>query len=133
MHHGYGEVNNMWNVLNLFNYIFYRITKVYASGIDKKDPEMWACAVTSAAQGFYLASLISCTFNIIKDKNLFVGLGFTVLIINYLFFFNEKKYIKYCAKWDNEDRRKKYIRGVLVIIFLIAAIPTVLIFSTLFY
>jgi hypothetical protein len=45
-----------------------------------------------------------------------------LMLLNWIFFLNNKKLKKYQQKWENEVKIKMQINGVFIIIYLIATI-----------
>ncbi len=105
-----------------FDYIFYRISKIYIAGIDEVHPELGGGAVTSLFQFFNLTAILYFLFSITMTKVLTLSIGIPLMIVNWIFHFNKKKLLKCQEKWDHESKKANRIKGTLVIVYLLASI-----------
>ena len=84
------EIKKIKYKMNIFNYIFYRVAKFYALGIEKKEPEIYAWGITSAVQWIYFYIIFRSIFESIENKAIFLSIAFSILILNRIFFFKKK-------------------------------------------
>lgn len=106
-----------------FNYIFYRISNIYLkTGIETTSPELGGGAVVSLFQGFNLASLFFFLFSIKITPILWGVIWVPLFVFNWILFFNAKKLKKAKLKWELEQKTKRQIKGVVIIVYFIISI-----------
>ena len=117
----------MKKVMSLFDYIYYRLNKVYY----KWDGENGSTAVigVSMVQSMILSNFILLLIKVIFTKEqimifsekfvFFIGFTFICFVVyNYFFRYRNKlSYLNSC--WTNETTKKREIRGILVVVSLI--------------
>lgn len=109
--------------MNLFNYIFYRISGVYIkTGLETQRPDIFASGLITLFQGFNIIPILYFLFSIKATTYLLVCLYIPLMLINWIIFFNYKKLKKFQKKWDSEEKSKRQIKGVLIIVYLIASV-----------
>ncbi len=115
-----------------FDYMFYRVAQFYVkTGLEKKDHEIYSRAVVSILQTINISTLL-LLFSITYHPVFGGVLAVTIDILNSIFLYNSKKLKKYKERWDGEEKRIRKIKGVLIIIYMIASlILFVLAISTL--
>jgi polyferredoxin len=107
----------------LFDYIFYRISRIYLkTKIENVYPELGGGAVTSLFQGFNIITILYFLFSIKMTPDLWVYLWIPLVILNWIFFFNRKNLKKYHQKWDEEEKSKRKIKGLLIIVYMLATL-----------
>lgn len=107
----------------LFNYIFYRISMIYVkTGLERRNPEIYASGVVTLFQCFNLITLLYFTFTIKMTTYSWIYSWMPLIILNWIFFFNRKTLKKYQQRWDAEKKSKRQIKGVLIIVYFIATI-----------
>lgn len=117
--------------MKLFNYIFYRICSFYQKKeLDKTNPEIYASALISMMQLSVLMFLLSIT-NLFKLHNkkefmLFFVPFIVVMIINGLFVFTKKRYKEIEKQWKQENRKNRYIKGILIVFWIILIFPFII-------
>ncbi len=125
----------------LFKYIYYRYMSYTEKRIDieKSEAELSFVCILTFFQIINVAALLFFLFPVeliffLGKLNpiLFGVLGVVPLLFNKIIFFNKKKLSKYKERWDGEEKRIRKIKGVLIIIYMIASlILFVLAISTL--
>ncbi|WP_029905332.1 hypothetical protein [Prevotella sp. 10(H)] len=118
--------------MSLFNYIFYRICSFYEKKeLDKTNPEIYASAIISGMQLSVFLFLLSIS-NLIKLNNkeefmlLFIPLSIIVMVINLFFVFTKNKYKIVKTQWENENRKSAFIKGLLIVFWIILIFPLVI-------
>ncbi len=107
----------------LFDYIFYRISEIYIkTGIETHRLDIFASGVVTLFQGFNLFTLLYFLFSIKIIPELYAYLLIPLMILNWIFLFNRKNLKKYQQRWDGEEKKKRQIKGVLIVVYLIASI-----------
>jgi hypothetical protein len=109
-------------MMRIFSYIFYTLSKPYRSGLDKRDPDVYARGVLTLLQGINISTILNpYIITITKDqKIIFYGITIIVLlIVNTIFFFNRKTLEKFDKRWDKEPKIQRYFRRFLVILYVI--------------
>jgi len=115
----------MKNVSDIFEYLYYRITKAYY----KWDGEEGVTAIIaiSMLQTLLIGDLAIIIIRFFFDRSetfeyakIASGIGIGIFFV--LCFFNFRKYRKkfneYQVKWGNENKVKRIIRGILIIFLL---------------
>lgn len=109
--------------MNLFNYIFYRISDVYVkTGLETQRPDIFASGLITLFQGFNIIPILYFLFSIKATVCLLVSMYIPLMLINWIIFFNFKRLKKIQKKWDNEEKSKRQIKGVLIVFYLVASV-----------
>lgn len=109
--------------MNLFNYIFYRISNIYIkSGIETQRPDIFASGLVTLFQGFNLIALLYFIFSLRMTTYLWVYIAIPLMILNWFFFFNYKNLKKFQKRWEGEEKGKRQVRGCLIVAYLLATI-----------
>lgn len=112
-----------------FNYCFYRVAMAYKTWISEGS-EDYANAVVSLCQSANILSLIAIPYIINNSRysgTLIIIISMIILIVNWIFFQNRKKYIEYSEKWENENPKYRKLKGFLVLLYIILSIVLVVI------
>lgn len=108
--------------MNLFNYIFYRISCVYLrTGLETQRHDIFASGLLTLFQGFNIIPILYFLFSIKATIYLLVSMYIPLMLINWIIFFNFKRLKKFQKKWDNEEKSKRQIKGVLIIVYIVAS------------
>ncbi len=109
--------------MNLFNYIFYRISNIYIkSGIETQRPDIFASGLVTLFQGFNLITLLYFIFSLRMTTYSWVYIAIPLMILNWVFLFNYKNLKKFQQRWDGEENGKRQVKGVLIVVYLLATI-----------
>lgn len=122
----------MKKVMSLFDYIYYRLNKVYYKwdGENGSTAAIGVSMVQSMILGDFILLLIKVIFTkeqimIFSEKFVFF-IGFTfICFVVYNYFFRYRNKLSYQNScWTNETTKQREIRGILVVVSLI--IPWIL-------
>ena len=118
--------------MNFFYYIFYRICSFYEKkGIDRIHPEIYASAVVSMMQISVLLFLFSlCNIRKFETKEEFmlfvIPLPIVIMIVNALFIFTKERYKKMETKWQQENKKTAYLKGIFIAFWIILIFPFII-------
>ncbi|MFW5983402.1 MAG: hypothetical protein ACOCQ4_02790 [bacterium] len=107
----------------LFDYVFYRISRIYLkTKIETHRPDIFASGVVTLFQSFNLFTLLYFLFSIKTTPELCAYIITPLMLLNWVFFFNRKNLKKYKKRWDEEEKNKRIMKGILIIVYLIVSI-----------
>lgn len=114
------------NPLILFDYVFYRISYIYGNVFDfKSSKELNGITFLSLFQSINLFTLLDLfDLKILNDKQYVISLFLGVIIffgLNYIRYIKNNKYSELNDIWNTRNGFKKYIRDVLVALYLLAS------------
>ncbi len=118
--------------MNFFYYIFYRICSFYEKKeIDRIHPEIYASAVVSMMQISVLLFLFSlCNIRKFETKEEFmlfvIPLPIVIMIVNALFIFTKERYKKMETKWQQENKKTAYLKGIFIAFWIILIFPFII-------
>ncbi len=105
--------------MRIYPYIFYTISKIYRAGLDKRDPDVYACTVVSLLQGFNIMTIARPYLT--KQEQIYLWIAMAIiLVIGNTLFFNKKSLVKFDERWDNEPKGKRFWKRTLVLLYVIA-------------
>ncbi|NSW45738.1 MAG: hypothetical protein HPY79_07995 [Bacteroidales bacterium] len=90
--------------------------------METQRPDIFASGLVTLFQGFNIIALIYFLFSIKMTPYSWIYLAVPLMLLNWIFFFNRKKLKKYQQKWDNEENSKRQMKGIFIVIYLIATI-----------
>lgn len=107
-------------------YLYYRIYKFYQNIIEESDSDVYTISFISLTQYLYLEFFISIYGIYINEIIPFslekILIAITIIFaINYLYFNIVKIKDSNIEKWENESKAIKYIKGCLMIFYIIIA------------
>jgi hypothetical protein len=109
--------------MNIFNYIFYRISKIYIrTGLETQRPDIFASGLITLFQGFNLITLLYFIFSFRMTTYSWVYIALPLMVLNWFYFFNFKNLKKFQQRWDGEDKYKRQVKGVFIVAYLLATI-----------
>ncbi len=107
----------------MFDYFFYRVSNfVQKSKLEKKHPEASGGAVVPLFQLLNIVTILYFLFNISITVELNLYIGIPLYIITWIFFYNRKKLRTHKKRWDNEDTKKRYSKGMLLIVYMMVTL-----------
>jgi cadmium resistance protein CadD (predicted permease) len=106
--------------MQIFSYIFYIFTKVYRAGLDKKNPDIYACGLLTLLQGFNAYAILKPFFMKEYEYWLWIIIGVALFPVNMLLF-NQKSMEKFDKRWDKESKGKRFFKCTLIIVYIIVS------------
>ncbi|GHT41247.1 hypothetical protein FACS189437_07900 [Bacteroidia bacterium] len=108
--------------MNIFSYIFYTFSKIYRAGLDKRDPDVYACGLVSFLQWVNFYTIVKF---FASPPYIVWGIMAGAMFLLNLFFFNYQTLEKFDKRWDNESKSQRFFKRLLVISYVVAtfAIP----------
>ncbi len=106
----------------IFNYIFYRISFIYRKyKIETINPEIYASGIISLCQTLNLLALLFLFFNLKISIPLLLIFGVPLLILNWIFPFNESKLKKLNERWPIENKKAKLFYDICIVLYIIVS------------
>ena len=110
----------MMNILKPIDYIIYKISRIYQTGIDKYCPEVWARANLAALILFNIGNIRIWTRSAFLVKA-FLPLCLGIFVFLF-FYYNESRFKKIEERYRNEPPKQKLWGSIAVITYVVVSI-----------
>lgn len=111
--------------MNIYNYIFFKMF-VASSKTNKSIPEWSTMIAFSVLLFFNIITIINVFFEeyiyLFSDKNISIGLGIILMIINYFKFLHKNAYLKIVETYKEETKKQNYLRGGFVLLYVVGSV-----------
>ncbi|MDA3910294.1 MAG: hypothetical protein PF448_02910 [Bacteroidales bacterium] len=111
------------NILKLYDYLYYRVYKLYLIKWNESMPWLYALGLVSIIQVFNLATLhfayalLSGSYKIFARFGLMLTIG--IIVFNYIRYHSRRyNYSSLSEKWAKENYEKEKSRGKILIVFI---------------
>lgn len=114
--------------MKLFDYLYYRIFYIYKNKWKDDTPGAYATSLVTLIQTLFLTLIPIFLYELLSNKNIglnklyLLGIFFIIFFLN---FFRYRKFVDFdhlSQKWDKEETKKRKIKGILAILFIILTI-----------
>ena len=114
--------------MNMYNYLFYRIYKRHNTKYSKHESAFFATMVQSCiiflnlfTIGIYLSRNKIITYFLNSKVQAIILISF-VMIFNFLYFFNKKKYLKIESRYSSVNKKTNNLGAFLIILYIIVTL-----------
>jgi hypothetical protein len=121
--------------MKLYYYLLYRVVREYKNAnLPATDPGIWGSGLVSMVLTMNIFSLLFIFTNTYKwffEGNYFVIIGFsfffTISLLNdFLILKNNRSYQNYKEIWEEDDQKKRIIKGTYVVLYLLLSFALII-------
>lgn len=110
-----------------FDYVYYRVYKVYLHKWNDTTPGLYACGVVSVMQSFLLVLAgfgieLLAGNKIWTSKFMIVGVILVILLLNYIRYSRFAVIDQLVTRWKQESKSLKARRGFFIILFIVIVV-----------